>query len=105
MKEVAFVPPVMPVACVDYDPRIDLHPVDQFGFVDLNKAYVDGTISGDVAISDERFNGCQDPSTLLPRPKDRFEAMRQADYVRSQLKSSAEAAASEAQQVTKSGEN
>ena len=82
-----------------YDPRVDLHPVDQCGFVDLNKAYVDGTISGDVAISDERFNGVQDPDTLLPRPKDRFDAMRQADFVKSQLKS-AKAAETESKQVT-----
>lgn len=83
-----------------YNPKVDLHEVDQFGFVDLNKAYVDGTISGDVAISDERFNGVQDPSTLLPRPKDKFEAMRQADYVKAQLKSSKKAAESETKQVT-----
>lgn len=88
-----------------FDPSVDREAVDQFGFVDLNKAFADGVVSGEVAINDERFNGVQDPGTLMPRPKDRFEAMRQADFVKSALKDkSAKAAETESKQVT-SGEN
>ena len=76
-----------------FNPDIDLHTVDQFGFIDLRKAYESSSIPGDSSYLDTYFNGVLDPSDMLPRPKDNFERMRQAEYVKSVLKSAAAAEA------------
>lgn len=68
-----------------FDPTVDRRAVDPFGFFDLRDAYRNGNVPGDVAIEDERFNGVQDPSAVMDRPKDQFEAMRQAEYVKESL--------------------
>lgn len=80
---------------VDYgfDPSIDLKPVDPYGFVDLREAYVSGSVPGIVSVDDTRFNGVADPSVMMERPKDNFERMRQAEYVKSVLQTAAKAEA------------
>lgn len=76
-----------------YNPSVDREAVDQFGFIDLRKAYLNGAIPGNVNFLDERCNGIVDPDDVMNRPKDNFERMRQMTYVKSVLKSAAEAEA------------
>lgn len=66
-----------------FNPICDLQEVDQFGFLDLKTAYASGSVSGDIAvISSEAFNEAS-PDSLMHRPKDYFEGLRQRDYVKS----------------------
>lgn len=83
-----------------FDPSRDRKQVDPFGFFDLREAYINGSVPADVSLNDEVFNGVQDPSALLDRPKDMFEAQRQAAYVKESL----QAAKANAEQVTQTGE-
>lgn len=70
-----------------YDPKCDLHEVDQFGFLNLRDVYENGAVDGAMTFEAEKYNGVSDPSLLLSRPKDQFEALRQTSYVNSVLKS------------------
>lgn len=79
-----------------YDPVKDIAPVDQLGFVDLRNAFVNNTIPGDLACSDESFNGVEDPSSLLGKSSDVFDAYRKASYVRGAEASAAAAKAAAA---------
>lgn len=76
----------LPSRSFNNDPAVDLHAVNPLGEVNLRKAFVNGSVEGMVAFSDESFNGVQDPGSLLPRPKDQFERMRQGQYVRESLR-------------------
>lgn len=67
-----------------FDPSIDLQPVDQFGFVNLRKAYDQGVVPGNVTFNDESFNGML-PDDVMRRPHDVFDRYRQADYVKGVL--------------------
>lgn len=69
-----------------YNPEFDRQAVDQTGIIDVREAFVNGVIDGSVSVVAESFNGVLDPSVILPRPKDQFEAMRQAEYVRTTLR-------------------
>lgn len=75
---------ITPVVC-KFDRKCDLHDVDQFGFVDLHQVLETGVVPGSVAFSDDSFNGVTDTDMLMSRPRDRFEALRQRDYVRSAM--------------------
>lgn len=77
---------LLPVRSFSNDPSIDLHAVEPLGEVNLRKAFVNGAVEGSVAFNDEAFNGVQDPSDVLPRPKDGFERIRQGQYVRESLR-------------------
>lgn len=66
-----------------FDKRKDLKETDQVGFLDLNKVYATGVVEGAVSFDENFFNGVLEPAAILHRPKDNFERMRQADYVRS----------------------
>ena len=68
-----------------FNPKTDLKETDQVGYIDLNRVYETGVIEGAVSFDDNSFNGIQDPSDILPRPKDVFERIRQGEYVRSAL--------------------
>lgn len=70
-----------------YDKRCDLHEVDQFGFLNLRDVYENGTVDGAMSFEAEKYNGVSDPSVLLSRPKDQFEALRQTSYIKGVLKS------------------
>lgn len=67
-----------------FDPKLDLQPVDQFGFVNLRKAYDQGVVPGNVSFSEESFNGML-PDDVMRRPHDVFDRYRQADYVKGVL--------------------
>lgn len=79
-----------------YSPSVDLEPVDQFGFLDVRKAFVSGAVDGKLSIEETSFNGVDDPSTLLHRSKDIFESYRKADAVAGALKKAAESKTSAA---------
>lgn len=67
-----------------FDPKVDLQPVDQFGFVNLRKAYDQGVVPGNVSFTEELFNGML-PDDVMRRPHDVFDRYRQADYVKGVL--------------------
>lgn len=91
------------VACAGlFDPKRDRKSVDQHGFIDLRKTFESGSIPGNASFLDEHCNGVVDPDDMLPRPKDNFERMRQADFVKSALKAAAKA---EPKQSTSEGES
>lgn len=69
-----------------FNPYVDLAPVDQFGFLDLRKAFVSGVVDGAASFEDRQFNGIDNPDSIMHSPKDNFESLRQAEYVRSTLK-------------------
>lgn len=69
----------------DFDKKVDLMEVDQFGFLNLREAYDKGVVPGTVSITDESFNGML-ADDVINRPKDIFERYRQGEYVKSALK-------------------
>lgn len=70
-----------------FDSKRDRKSVDQVGFIDLRKTFESGSIPGNASFLDEHCNGVVDPEDMMYRPKDNFERMRQAEYVKSALKS------------------
>lgn len=80
------------VSCC-FDPKVDLQPVDQFGFVNLRQAYDKGVVPGNVGFSDESFNGML-PDDVMKRPHDVFERYRQGQYVKGVLSARAREAQS-----------
>lgn len=61
----------------------DIQEVDQFGFLDLNAAIASNSVPSDLAqLGSESYNEAS-PDSLMHRPKDIFEGMRQRDYVKS----------------------
>lgn len=61
----------------------DIQEVDQFGFLDLNAAIASNSVPSDLAqLGSESYNEAS-PDSLMHRPKDVFEGMRQRDYVKS----------------------
>jgi len=71
-----------------FDPRRDLAPVEQFGFVDLRSALANSVVPSVMPESDTDYNGAEDPDSVLGTPKDIFEAI--------DMQRAAEAAAAEA---------
>lgn len=74
-----------------FDPKKDLHEVDQFGAINLRDAFENGTIEGSLSFEAEKYNGVSDASVMMHRPLDQFEALRQSEYVKGVLKSAKEA--------------
>lgn len=68
-----------------YNPAADMQEVEQFGFVNLAECYEKGIIPGGIDMTEEAFNGCQNPGTLIARSQDIFDGLRKSDYVKSQL--------------------
>lgn len=61
------------VAICHFDKDKDVREVDQFGFVDLHAAFVNGSIPSDLQAQEGRFNNVENPSQMRPRPADVFE--------------------------------
>lgn len=62
-----------------FDPVRDSQEVDQFGYIDLVEVFQKGSLSSDVNLRDSNFNEINDPSSILGKPKDIFEAQRMTD--------------------------
>lgn len=58
-----------------YDPVRDKQPVDQFGFIDLKSAMVTSVVPTQMPGAETDYNGIDDPSKVLGKPHDIFEAM------------------------------
>lgn len=58
-----------------FDPVRDLAPVDQYGFVDLKSALDASVVPSQMPESDTDYNGIEDPSKILGKPHDVFEAI------------------------------
>lgn len=65
----------------DFDPVRDICAVDQFGFVDLVKANLTGSVPASIEADDIRFNGMEDPAAIGGRPSDAFEAAQAARVI------------------------
>ena len=81
-----------------YDPLYDIEEVDQFGFVDLRQAFLEGELPGDIRSDDSAYNGIDDPDAVMPHADDHFSAIRNAQSV-----TSAESAAAAKAKAATSG--
>lgn len=70
----------MKVYC-KYNSKCDLQKVDQTGYVDLAAANAESTIPAGIALSEEKFNGIDDPRSIGVRPGDQFEAAQAAKVI------------------------
>lgn len=70
---------------MSFDCQVDNQEVDQFGFIHLNEAFEKGIVPGGVDMTEESFNGVQNPGTLMSRSDDVFSGLRKAQYVQSML--------------------
>lgn len=66
-----------------YDEERDNAPVCQYGFVDLSAAIANGAVPSSISNTEVEYNDIEDPSTILGKPHDIFEAYRMQDYVKS----------------------
>ena len=66
-----------------YDPSKDLHPVEQYGFVDLSEVFQTGNISGDLDAGLENYNDIEDPDSIIDKADDIFSLYRQVDSIKS----------------------
>lgn len=67
------------VQYLSHNPDTDIAEVDQFGFVDITKAFQNGYVPGDNSSVSLEFDDCDDPSAIIGKPSDAFEAMRMQD--------------------------
>lgn len=73
----------MIVKSCHFNPLKDLSSVSQTGFVDLKNAFANNCIPSQITGADTDYNGIDDPSSILGRPSDIFEAMDMESYVKS----------------------
>ena len=66
-----------------YNPTVDICPVDQFGFVDLVECLSKGEIPSTISDTEMTYNEIDDPSTIIGKPRDNFEAIRFMDKIKS----------------------
>ena len=66
-----------------YDPKKDLHAVEQYGFVDLSEVFQTGNISGDLDAGLENYNDIEDPDSIMDKADDVFSLYRQVDQIKS----------------------
>lgn len=69
-----------------YNVQRDIKPVESFGFVDLKSAFVNNTVPSRLPESETDYNGIEDPSTIVGKPGDVFDALRAADVAESASK-------------------
>ena len=65
-----------PIPVPGYDPERDIQAVDQTGYVDLKKANAESVVPAVEGLTEERFNGIDDPNSIGSRPSDVFEQMQ-----------------------------
>lgn len=65
----------MVVTDICFDPRRDVAPVEQFGFIDLKTALESSVVPSQMPDSDTDYNGMEDPEQILGKPHDVFEAI------------------------------
>lgn len=65
----------MDIGNIAFNPDVDVQEVDQFGFVDLNDAFLNGCVRGDLSVNEEDYNDIDDPRMVGAKPRDTFEAI------------------------------
>lgn len=68
--------------CAKYNDVCDLSSVDQFGFVDLVACLENGVVPSTVSNTEDAYNDIEDPSEILGKPSDVFEACIMQDYIK-----------------------
>lgn len=63
------------VEYVQYNPLTDVAEVSQNGFVDLVTSFANNSIPSNIEGVEENFNNIEEPSNILRKPKDVFDAM------------------------------
>lgn len=58
-----------------WSPDRNKKAVDQFGFVDIVSVFHSGVMPATQAAGSDVYNGIEDPSSILGKPADVFEAM------------------------------
>lgn len=61
-----------------YNPVVDRGPVSQLGYVDINNAFRNGAIPSDITADDTKYNGIEEPDSIMGKPSDEFEAAQYA---------------------------
>lgn len=74
---------VMEIGACRYNPVRDCTPVSQTGFIDLCSAFVNNTIPPSIGVSETEYNGMDDPSMILGKPSDVFEAIEMESHINS----------------------
>lgn len=64
-----------------FDPKKDIQEVDQFGYIDLVDVIKNGSIDCEISVKEPAFNQIGDPSSILGKPKDVFDAHRMSAEV------------------------
>ncbi len=70
----------MIVESCKFNSKKDIHDVDQFGFVNLAESLANGVVPSEIADSEPSYNEIDDPSTIIGKPRDVFEAYSMQDY-------------------------
>lgn len=65
----------------EYNPEKDISEVDQFGFVNITRAMQNGFVPGSNSSISVEFDDCEDPSVIIGKPGDVFEAMRMQNQI------------------------
>lgn len=73
---------------LNYDPVKDIAEVDQFGFVNITNAFKNGYVPGSNASVHVDFDHAEDPSAIVGKPSDVFEAYRMQDSLMQGIKDS-----------------
>ena len=66
-----------------FNPVVDKTAVSQIGFVDLKSAMVNHVIPSQIADTEEDYNGIEDPSSIMGKPTDVFEALEMQSHINS----------------------
>lgn len=80
-----------------YNEERDLAAVDQFGFIDLVESLEKGFIPEEISNTEDIYNDIEDPSTIMNKPRDVFEACRQMDNIKASSVKAAEKNSAEAE--------
>lgn len=83
----------MIVKSVPFDETKDVAVVEQSGFLDLQEAWVNKVVPGDISSSALDYNGIEEPDAILGKPRDFADAytmaknLENANYERSENES------------------
>lgn len=72
----------------EYNPVCDRHPVDQFGYVDLETSYKNGVVPATAENEEIKYNNQTDPTRIGNVPRDKFDAYEYTRAVRKAVESS-----------------
>ena len=64
-----------------YNPKKDVSSVVQGDIVDLNKAFLNGSIPDNVTIPDAEFDGNDNPESIIGKPANAFEAIHMQETI------------------------